>query len=227
MGFGRVRVMTEQPTEGEDRLNVRSAGVQNRSRERIEQILAAAEPLVAETGLEGLKMRELARRAGLPIASLYHYFPSSSSIVRAIAIRYLDSLRAVLSAELADIIDHTTPILQRPQTADRLVRNLVDYLLRSPASAVIWDSLRSSPELRQLDMEDTAENARALEPYLRWVAPDLPEDRVSMLMLVILEAVQANVIVMMHSPQDMQSSQIDALADMLVATLKGLQGLKA
>ena len=212
-----------QDTETEDRLNVRSAGLQNRSRERVEQILAAAEILVVETGMEGFKMRELARRAALPIASLYHYFPSSSSIVRAIAIRYLDSLRTVLAAELEDIIDPATPIDQRPQTADRLVRNVLDYLLRTPASATIWDSLRSSPDLRQLDMEDTARNARALEPYLRWVLPNLPAERVPTLMVVILEAVQANVIVIMHSPAVMRPELIDALADMLSSTLKGLQ----
>jgi AcrR family transcriptional regulator len=222
-----VNDVKQQETESEDRLNVRSAGLQNRSRERIEQIIAAAETLVVETGMEGLKMRELARRAGVPIASLYHYFPSSSSIVRAIAIRYLDSLRTVLAAELEDIIDRSTPVDQRPRTADRLVRHVLDYLLRAPASATIWDSLRSSPDLRQLDMEDTARNAQALEPYLRWIAPDLPEERVPMLMVVMLEAVQANVIVIMHSPKDMHPSLIDALADMLTATCKGLQKLKS
>jgi hypothetical protein len=75
-------------------------------------------------------------------------------------------------------------------------------------------------------MEDTARNAKALEPYLRWIAPDLPEERVSRLMVVMLEAVQANVIVIMHSPKDMHPGLIDALADMLTATFKGLQMLK-
>lgn len=219
--------VSRQETETEDRLNMRSAGMQNRSRERVEQILAAAETLVVETGMEGLKMRELARRAGLPIASLYHYFPSNSSIVRAIAIRYLDSLRRVLAAELANTIDVKTPIDQRPATGARLVRTMLDYLLRIPASAAIWDSLRSSPDLRQLDMEDTAYNARALEPYLCWVAPNLPRDRVATLMMVILEAVQANFIVIMHSPKEMHPSLIDAVADMLTATLKGLQDWEA
>lgn len=212
-----------QEREPEDRLNMRSTGVQIRSRERVEQILAAAEALVVETGMEGLKMRELARRAGLPIASLYHYFPSSSSIVRAIAIRYLDDLRTILAAELEDMIDPATPVELRPGSGGRLVRNILDYLLRLPASAAIWDSLRSSPDLRQLDMEDTAHNARALEPYLRWVAPNLSVERIPTLMLVIVEAVQANFIVIMHSPKEVQPILIDALAEMLTSTLKGLQ----
>lgn len=215
--------VSKQATETEDRLTMRSSGVQNRSRERVEQILAAAEVLIVETGMEGLKMRELARRAGLPIASLYHYFPSSSSVVRAIAARYLDGVRSVLGDELRQTIDPDMPIDQRPATGDRLVRNMLDYLLRMPASATIWDSLRSTPDLRQLDMEDTAKNARALEPYLRWVAPHLPDERIPTLMIVILEAMQANVIIIMHSPFEARPVLIDALADMLTATLKGLQ----
>jgi AcrR family transcriptional regulator len=218
-----VNDVIHHENEAEDRLNVRSAGLQTRSRERIEQILAAAEILVAETGMEGLKMRELARRAGLPIASLYHYFPSSSSIVRAIAIHYLDGVSAMLATELEEVIDPSMPVEQRPHTGDRLVRNMLSYLLKVPSSATIWDSLRSSPDLRQLDMEDTARNARALEPYLRWVAPNLSEERIPTMMMVILEAMQANVIVIMHSPQEMHASLICALADMLTATLKGLQ----
>lgn len=51
------------------------------------------------------------------------------------------------------------------------------------------------------DMENTAYNARALEPYLCWVAPNLRRDRVLTRMMVIIEAVQANFIVIMHSPQ--------------------------
>lgn len=208
----------------EGRLNMRSTGLQSRSRERVEQVLAAAETLVVETGMEGLKMRELARRAGLPIASLYHYFPSSSSVVRALAVRHLENLRDVLGHELAAVLDEDMPVSLRPCTGDRLVRNVLDYLLRTPASAVIWDSLRSSPDLRQLDMEDTVRNARDLEPYLRWVAPDLPDGQIPTLMIVILEAVQGNVIAIMHSEAQMRPTLIDALAVMLTATLRGLQG---
>ncbi len=45
--------LSQQATEAEDRLTMRSSGVQNRSRERVEQILAAAEVLIVETGWKG------------------------------------------------------------------------------------------------------------------------------------------------------------------------------
>ena len=63
-------------------------------------MLRAAEALVAELGYDGLKMRELARTAGLPIASLYHYFPSSTAVMRTLAERFLLTLRAVLTVAL-------------------------------------------------------------------------------------------------------------------------------
>jgi AcrR family transcriptional regulator len=219
----RVKDVTGREIEPDDRVSMRSTGVQVRSRERVEQILKAAEAIVAEGGMDGLKMRELARRAGLPIASLYHYFPSSSSVVRALALRHLETIRTVLDTELQALMQEKTPLAQRPQSGGIIVRRLLSYLLASSASAFIWDSLRSSPDLRQLDMEDTVRNARELEPYLRWVAPNLCDRTIPGLMMVLLEAVQANLILIMHSPPDTQPALIDALAEMFTATLRGLQ----
>ena len=55
---------------------------QGRSRQRVETILEVALALVVEHGAEALAMREVARRAGVQISSIYQYFPSRSSIIR-------------------------------------------------------------------------------------------------------------------------------------------------
>ena len=207
----------------EDRVNMRSKGQQARSRERVEQVPNAAESLVVESGMEGLKMRELARRAGLPIASLYHYFPSSSSVVRALAVRHLDSMREVLRTGLPEIMQPQPDAEARARNGGRLVARIARYLLATPASAAIWDSLRATPELRQLDMEDTARHARELEPYLQWVAPTIAPEVIPSLTIVLLEAVQANLIVIMHSPKTVQATLTDAAVAMITATLRGFQ----
>ena len=49
---------------------------QQRSRERLERILAAASELIAEKGSDQVKMSELAELAGISIGSLYQYFPT-------------------------------------------------------------------------------------------------------------------------------------------------------
>ena len=51
---------------------------------------------MGEVGADGLKMREVGRQANLPIASVYHYFPSAPALIRMLVERMLDELRAIL-----------------------------------------------------------------------------------------------------------------------------------
>jgi len=55
---------------------------QARSREKFDAILAEALPLLHRKGYEHVSVREIARAAGMPIASVYWYFPNEIAIVR-------------------------------------------------------------------------------------------------------------------------------------------------
>src|ERR1700729_1232415 len=81
----------------QDRMSRRSDPQQERSRARQRALLDAAEEILGEVGADGLKMREAARRANLPIASVYHFFPSSPALIRMLVERMLDELRAILA----------------------------------------------------------------------------------------------------------------------------------
>src|ERR1700712_5216834 len=73
---------------------------QERSRQRVEAILAAALALVVEQGAEALAMREVARRADVQISSIYQYFPSKAHIIRELAKRNLAKVRLLLQAQV-------------------------------------------------------------------------------------------------------------------------------
>ena len=77
---------------------------QERSRQRVEAILAAALELVVEQGAEALAMREVARRADVQISSIYQYFPSKSSIIRELAKRDLVRVRLLLQDAVAGLL---------------------------------------------------------------------------------------------------------------------------
>jgi len=64
----------------------RRVPVQRRSRERVDQILAASAELLAEGGVDALTTRSLSERTGIPIATIYRYFDNRDEIISA----YLD-----------------------------------------------------------------------------------------------------------------------------------------
>src|SRR5436305_11462528 len=93
--------MAERETPPPERVSPRSDPQQERSRVRRQALLDAAEQILGDVGADGLRMREVARRAHLPIASVYHYFPSAPAIIRVLVERMLAELREVLSDGVA------------------------------------------------------------------------------------------------------------------------------
>ena len=212
------------PAEGEPRMKMRSRALQARSRERLDRLLAIAEQLLSESGVEGFKMRDLARRAEAPIASLYHYFPSSSAVVRALGVRHLEELRAFLLARIGPLAEQGDLAETAPEVIAELIDAMVAFLTRSPATTAIWDALRASPELRALDFEDTAESARLFEPLLTRAAPGLAPSRVPAMSRVLVEAVQGSMLVIMRTPEPGRAALIDALKRFVIAAVTGLAG---
>ncbi len=53
--------------------------------DRSAALVAAAIELVAKEGFEGLRTREVTRRAGVNIATLHYYFPTKEDLIRAMA----------------------------------------------------------------------------------------------------------------------------------------------
>ncbi len=93
-----------------------ASGVQTRQR-----IIAAAMRCVAEVGYSRASIREIARAAGITSASLYHYFPNKSELLKAtvfaIEATALPRLRA--AAVDGDALDRIDALLDE---ADRLMR---------------------------------------------------------------------------------------------------------
>src|SRR4051794_33159501 len=83
----------------------RRAPSQQRSRDRVERILAVAAELIAKGGSDAMKMSELAEQADISIGSLYQYFPDKSAIILTLAARYNAEGRACIAAGLADARD--------------------------------------------------------------------------------------------------------------------------
>ncbi|MFJ1551231.1 TetR family transcriptional regulator [Streptomyces sp. NPDC088246] len=70
---------------------LRRLPVQKRSAERFERLLDACAELLDEVGYAGLTTKEVARRAEVPIGTLYQFFSDREGLIGALAARNLES----------------------------------------------------------------------------------------------------------------------------------------
>jgi AcrR family transcriptional regulator len=117
--------------------------VQQRSRARVELIVAAATEILYEHGIDGLSTRTIAERSGVPVATIYRYFENSDQILAAFLDREMEKLdEAVRVAVLA--LDRVT------------VRSLIEtatlahfrHHQRHPQTVTVWFGARQSPAVR-------------------------------------------------------------------------------
>src|SRR5437588_4164614 len=112
----------------------RRAPSQQRSRERVERMLAAASALIAEQGSDAMRMGEVAEKAGVSIGSLYQFFPDKRAIIWALAERYTAESQACISAALAGVSDAEG----LGQAFSELVDSYYGVLLPEPVVRDTW-----------------------------------------------------------------------------------------
>jgi AcrR family transcriptional regulator len=139
---------------------------QERAKARVERILAAASELIAETGSDAVRMTEVAARAGIPIGSLYQYFPDKAAILRTLALRFMDRVREGLRDGLAGITDGEEALSR----IDAILEGYYATFLNEPVVRDIWSGTQSDKALQEIDIEDSRANGElvfaALKPLV-------------------------------------------------------------
>src|SRR5690349_8379752 len=107
---------------------------QQRSKERVEAILEVALGLVVEQGSEALAMREVARRAGVQIGSIYQYFPSKAAILRELSKRNIERVRALLAAVVEKLFADARGRPSPTQAVNRVVDAYFAHYRDQPAA---------------------------------------------------------------------------------------------
>src|SRR6266567_7610341 len=96
-----VAVGTAVTHEAAGPARVRREPRQARSRARVAQILAAADGILSQEGFEALTVRRIALEAGVPVGSIYQFFPDKAAVVDALAHGYIGEFDAAI-ARLVD-----------------------------------------------------------------------------------------------------------------------------
>lgn len=76
------------------------AAAAGESRDTREKILEVAEALIADSGVEGFRIKDLAERIGVRPPSLFAHFDGREAIVEAVLVRLLENIDEILPANL-------------------------------------------------------------------------------------------------------------------------------
>jgi AcrR family transcriptional regulator len=80
-----------------DQNTARRKPKQERSRKRVDHLLDTAAQLFEEQGYEAVTTNHIAAAAGVPIGSLYQFFPNKESVLEALTERYIEHMRALMT----------------------------------------------------------------------------------------------------------------------------------
>ena len=193
---------------------------QERSRHRVETILDVALELVVEQGAEALAMREVARRAGVQISSIYQYFPSKAHIIRELAKRNLARVRLLLQDEVRRLL---TEFHDRPPVGaavNRLVDAYFAHYRDQPDALAVWAGAQSDHGLRELDLEDTRSTAEFLVVPLQRILRRDDRDVIYPLALLVSEVTGAAARLALALESPLREQLIARHKAMLMATLE-------
>lgn len=90
--------MADQPTS-----HLRNPPRQARSAARVELLLDVAAEVFEEVGYDTATTNLVAARAGVPVGTLYRWFPDKSALAEALTDRYLDELVDLYATLLTDV----------------------------------------------------------------------------------------------------------------------------
>ncbi len=135
---------------------------QARSQQRVEHILVTAAQVFHEVGYEAATTNLIAARAGVPIGSLYQFFPNKKALTDALIEEYIGELQTVFAVDIA-----------LPITA--LLDSLIDALISFNTSHEAFEALFIDADIAQqihaLIIHGTvailAHHFPALDPALR------------------------------------------------------------
>ncbi len=153
-------------------LERRATPRQARARERVEAILTAARLIIEKDGVEPLSTQRIALVAGIPVGSVYQFFPNKHSIVLELAKRSLVPMNAH--------VDRTSPVSASDDLWwpwwETFIDGLIAMWREDSSGGAIWSACAGTPELftRANDLE--SDYARGLAGLL---SPLFPHDSVA------------------------------------------------
>jgi AcrR family transcriptional regulator len=167
-------------------LQVRHRPVQQRGRVRFDAILASARDLLAEGGVEGFTIEDVAAHAGIPVGSIYQFFPNKFAIVAELDARDTEALVDDLIAAAGRF-----PTDDWQSEADHIIDLIATHWVEDPSRRAVWLAMRSTAATRPLAAEHTRALVRTLLPIIRQLTAGMAEPQRVTVSEVVVEMCQS------------------------------------
>lgn len=116
---------------------------QQRSRDKFNRILTASRSVLVDLGFESFTFDEVAKRAEVPIGTLYQFFANKYVLI--CELDRVDNAEAV--AELKKFSEQV-PALQWPDILDEFIEHLSRLWREDPSRRAVWHAIQSTPATR-------------------------------------------------------------------------------
>lgn len=126
----------------------RSQPVQKRAQERRNQILGVTADLLEEVGQDDLTTILVAKRAGVSVGTLYHYFPNKYAIMYALAEHWVNEMDVALQALASENIESYTV----KAFVERSVEQMLNVYRNQQGLLPLVQAMYGVPELKELDL---------------------------------------------------------------------------
>ena len=146
----------QESSQGAGRAALRRVPKQERSRERIGEILKVAKELIGQKGIDAVTMKEIAALSGGPIASVYQYFPNKSAIIAMLYEVYVDDVRELISGHMARIETAEDAL----RATDDLFDIYYERMRREPSTQDLLNAIQADKMLADLDIAETRAQAQ-------------------------------------------------------------------
>jgi AcrR family transcriptional regulator len=188
---------------------------QERSIQRFESVVAATLKLLSERSYESISMREIAREAEMPIASVYQYFPTKLAIVQELWERYANLVFNHLEADLQEVGADTDIGL----LINRVVDLMVSVQQEQTAYNEVWACVAAAPELRDKNIQDTLRTSEVVTKAMVNMSPHTPSSNerevLHSISLIMCESAGATTKLAMTLPEELRKQTIAQLKQAL------------
>ncbi|MCG6140434.1 TetR/AcrR family transcriptional regulator [Leptospira bourretii] len=172
------------------KLNPRKIPQQKRSKERYQKIVETTIELLGEVGYDDLTTDLIAERSGIPVGSIYQFFPNKESIIYS----HAESCYIILHDFFFKLLDEELKKRKKftPEFIDFTLHSFERALNEVKGYRLINSILYTNQALLKLDIESNERFAKSLaEKVILYLFPKVDKKRAYYSSLMIVETVDS------------------------------------